>query len=88
MSTASISGMTISGGSAFNGGGLANYGTTTLTNCTVSGSYAANRGGGLYNLNGTINLTNCTLSGNSDARSGGDVQPRRRGHTRQLHRHR
>ena len=37
--TASISGLTISGGSAAgNGGGLANYGTATLTDCTISGN--------------------------------------------------
>ena len=40
--TASISGLTISGGNARSatGGGLANFGTTTLTNCTVSGNSA------------------------------------------------
>ncbi len=39
--TASISGLTISGGSAVgNGGGLANYGTATLTDCTLSGNTA------------------------------------------------
>src|SRR6516162_8397902 len=39
--TASISGLTITGGSAGNGGGLAIYGgTATLTNCTVSGNAA------------------------------------------------
>src|SRR5262249_11755583 len=38
--TASISGMTITGGNAGNdaGGGLFNRGTLTLTNCTVSGN--------------------------------------------------
>jgi hypothetical protein len=41
--TASISGLTISGGNVgfyYNGGGLYNFGTTTLTNCTVSGNSA------------------------------------------------
>ena len=43
-----------------------NYcGTTTLTNCTVSGNSAAIGGGGLYNCYGTATLTNCTVSGNS-----------------------
>ncbi len=41
--TASLSGLTISGGNASStqygyGGGLFNYGTATLTNCTVSGN--------------------------------------------------
>ena len=50
--TASISGLTITGGkTAGNGGGLYNDGgTVTLTNCTVSGNSASgNGGGGLYN---------------------------------------
>ena len=37
--TASLSGLTISGGSAEGiGGGLVNYGTATLTDCTISGN--------------------------------------------------
>jgi len=63
--TASISGLTISGGKTTgNGGGLYNNGgTATLTNCTVSGNSASN-GGGLWSC-GTAMLTNCTVSGNS-----------------------
>ena len=42
------------------------YGTTTLTNCTVSGNSAAGNGGGVGNDDyGTTTLTNCTVSGNS-----------------------
>ena len=64
--TASISGLTIAGGNtAGYGGGLPNYGTATLANCTVSGNSAVRRGGGLYQLDGTATLTNCTVSGNS-----------------------
>jgi hypothetical protein len=64
--SASISGLTISGGNAGsgNGGGLDNVGTTTLTDCTFSGNSAWG-GGGLANLDGTLTLTNCTVSGNS-----------------------
>jgi hypothetical protein len=84
--TASISGLTISGGNGNyigysgyhsnpRGGGLANYGTTTLTNCTVSGNAANNAyfggsGGGLSN-SGTLALTNCTISGNFSSFGGG-----------------
>ena len=73
--TASISGLTITGGIRLdNGGGLSNYGgTTTLTNCTVSGNYAAVDGGGLYSGNGTTTLTNCTVSGNSAGGNGGGL---------------
>ena len=61
--TASISGLTISGGYDYSlGGGLANYGTTTLTDCTISGN-GANYGGGMFN-DGTANISDCTLSGN------------------------
>ena len=69
--TASISGLTITGGNTTgSGGGLANFGTTSLTDCTVSGNSAANYsyGGGLYN-GGTLTMTNCTVSGNSTGNS-------------------
>jgi CSLREA domain-containing protein len=73
--TASISGMTITGGSAYNGGGLANYGgTLSLTNCTISGNSAHRygEGGGLVNYFGSnLTLTGCTVSGNSAFRGGG-----------------
>src|SRR5262245_35245522 len=61
--TASLSGMTITGGNADYGGGMFNNGALTLTNCTVSGN-SGFFGGGLWN-SGTTNLTNCTVSGNS-----------------------
>jgi len=61
--TAAISGLTVSNGSARNGGGILNMGTLELTNCTVSGN-AANFGGGIQN-SGTLTLTNCTVSDNT-----------------------
>ena len=68
------------------GGGLYNYGTTTLTNCTVSGNSASN-GGGLYDGGGTTTLTNCTVSGNS-ASNGGGGSTAWHDHADQLHRQR
>ncbi|HEV8065875.1 MAG TPA: right-handed parallel beta-helix repeat-containing protein, partial [Acidimicrobiales bacterium] len=67
--TASLSGLTITGGNVGygtgggGGGGLANFGTTTLTGCTVTGntSYSA---GGLFN-GGTTTLKDCIISDNS-----------------------
>ena len=69
--TASISGLTITGGgNEFSGGGLYNDGgNVTLTNCTVSGN-SAFIGGGLNNY-GSITLSNCTVSRNSASIGGG-----------------
>ena len=65
--TASLSGLTITGGNAGSGGGLFNDGTVTLTDATVSGNSAANSGGGLTNLGGlphcpSVQLTRATRS--------------------------
>jgi fibronectin-binding autotransporter adhesin len=69
--TSSISGVAINGGSTTsNGGGLANYGTVTLTDCTVSGNSAVTGGGGVDN-EGSATLTDCTVSGNSAGSGGG-----------------
>ncbi len=73
--TAAISGLTISGGwpGYGSGGGMANFGTATLTECTLSGNTALN-GGGVYNFGGAdLTLTDCTLSGNYAFGSGGGV---------------
>ncbi len=70
--TASLSGLTITGGVANQGGGLDNYGTAMLTDCTISGN-SANGGGGLdNNRHAVMTLTGCTISGNS-AETGGGV---------------
>jgi hypothetical protein len=67
--TASISQMTITGGSALDGGGLYNLGTATLTDCLVVGNSSGNagssgsNGGGIHN-DGTLTLSDCTVSGN------------------------
>ncbi len=67
--TASISGLTITGGNAGNGdgGGVLDYGTTTLTNCTISGNSAIKAAACTINA-GTANLIDCTVSGNSATR--------------------
>jgi cysteine-rich repeat protein len=62
--------LTVADGAASQGGGIANYGTATLANCTLSGNSANEGGGGIYNL-GNATLTNCTLSGNSAGYYGG-----------------
>ena len=77
--SASISGLTVSGGNAGqngSGGGLYNRGgTLTLTACTVSGNSAGGLGGGgLCNLNGVATLNACTVSGNSSPYGGGGLE--------------
>ncbi len=73
--TLSLTGVTISGNTAFDqGGGLATQfnGTTTLTDCTISGNSAGLAGGGLANLyNGAATLTDCTVSDNEAPTGGG-----------------
>ena len=76
--TASITGLTITGGSTTtSGGGVDNSGTLTLTDCTISGNTAAKDGGGLVSY-GYATLTNSTVSGNS-ARYGGGLDVETKG---------
>ncbi|MBV6403049.1 MAG: hypothetical protein CNIPEHKO_03372 [Anaerolineales bacterium] len=60
----------------FNGGGMYNAGTATLTNVTFSANSAGRlgigSGGGMYNT-GTATLTNVTFSANSAQDSGGGM---------------
>ena len=72
--TATLSGMTITGGNITNGsgGGIYNLGTVTLNNCTISGNSSDTGGGGMDSRGGgTATLTNCTISGNSAYNGGG-----------------
>jgi hypothetical protein len=70
--TATLSGMTITGGyiRSGNGGGIATGGTLTLLHSTISGNTAQNssgfvrgHGGGIYNT-GRLTLNDSTMSGN------------------------
>jgi hypothetical protein len=85
--TVSISGLTITNGYSTGGGGIANAGTLTLSNSTVTGNAAYYEGtfdfpayapgGGIYNGNnsGTAVLTiiNSTISGNWAGGDGGGI---------------
>lgn len=54
------------------GGGIANFGTLTLTNCIVSGNTASLNGGGIYNT-GAATLTDSTVTGNTALQNGGGI---------------
>jgi hypothetical protein len=69
--TLTLSNSTVSGNSAFLGGGIVNLGTLTLNNSTVSGN-SADTGGGIVNF-GTLSLNNSTVSGNSAGGDGGGI---------------
>jgi hypothetical protein len=72
-SSLALSGLTISGGNADNGGGLRNNaGTLALTNVTVSGNTASGNGGGLYTTSGSsTTLEDVTFNANTASVGGG-----------------
>ncbi|WP_019508633.1 Ig-like domain-containing protein [Pleurocapsa sp. PCC 7319] len=69
-----LTGSTLSGNSAINGGGLGNKsnGTVTLTGSTVSGNVAQD-GAGIQNNSGTLNVSNSTISDNQARSNGGGI---------------
>ena len=72
--TADLSGLTISGGSTtLHGGGLYNTGTTTLTDCTLSGNKASILGGAIFTNGPNLSLSDCTLALNTAGVSGGAI---------------
>lgn len=73
-SDVAMEGLTITGGSAPDGGGLyVSLDTLTLTDCTVTGNSSSYRGGGLYIDSGTTTLNICTVSGNVAFNVGGGL---------------
>ena len=68
----SLSNDTISGNSGSTGGGITNYGTLTVTDCTISGNSASYAGGGMWSV-GTATVTDSTFSRNSAASYGGGI---------------
>ena len=69
---AELRGMTVARGAAQDGGGIANSGTLTLTNSTVSGNSSGYNGGGIENY-GVLTLINSTVSGNNAGFLGGGI---------------
>jgi len=72
--TASLSGLTLTGGNTSEkGGAINNAGNLTLTNFILSDNTASS-GGGIYTTSGSqLTLTGCTLSGNSGTDSAGGI---------------
>ncbi|MBL9115081.1 MAG: hypothetical protein JNJ83_08735 [Verrucomicrobiaceae bacterium] len=74
-SSLTLRGLTLSGftGQTGNAGGaILNFGTLTLTQCSLSGNSATDASGGAIYNGGTLTLTQSTLSGNS-ASDGGAI---------------
>ena len=68
---AMISDLTISDGSSTDGGGIYSKGYLTINNCTISGNYSSDFGGGIYTGTGAdLDVTNCTFISNSSFNSG------------------
>ncbi|MGH2616439.1 MAG: hypothetical protein ACRDJC_14445, partial [Thermomicrobiales bacterium] len=72
--TVSLQSLRIAGGSTSFGGGIRNFGSLELTDCTITGNTATNFGSGIDN-SGTLKLTGCTVSGNvAMASQGGGIR--------------
>ncbi len=70
--TTNLNNVTVSGNSAYEGGGIyVDYGTLNATLTTVSGN-TAEYGGGVYNEWGNVTFADGTVNGNT-ARSGGGI---------------
>lgn len=68
--TIMISGLTITNGSRFQGGGIVSFGTATIEDSVVTGNTATQGGAGLAN-GGTMTVRNSVVSGNTADVQGG-----------------
>ncbi len=71
--TASISGLTVSGGHADEGGGINNQGTLTINHAAIVGNSAVRWGGGISSWLGTTRINNTTVAQNSADVWGGGI---------------
>lgn len=72
--TVILNNITITNGSATNGGGIFNNSTLTLNDSTVSSNHASSLGGGIADNTGAIlTLNNSTISGNTASTGGGAI---------------
>ena len=70
--TVTVSGMTIAGGNATDGGGIANNGKLTVTGNVFTGNNAS-YGGGIYNI-GTLTVIDSTFTENGSLYGGGGIE--------------
>jgi|GEM_PF-2219850 len=68
--SATVSNLTLTGGSAFLGGAIDNTGTLSIDHCVLSGNTAAGALGGAIFNSGTLSVLDTTLSGNSSTFGG------------------
>jgi hypothetical protein len=67
-----LDGLTITGGSSFQAGGMRNSGSSpSVTTCTFVGNAAGWRGGAMFNENSSPTVTDCTFVDNSAHNEGG-----------------
>ncbi|WP_339748826.1 choice-of-anchor Q domain-containing protein, partial [uncultured Rubinisphaera sp.] len=71
--TATISGLTLTGGNASEGGSIYSSGNLTVTNSTITNNSSENDGGGIFSF-GNIIVKNSTISGNSSLYDGGAIR--------------
>ncbi len=72
-SPVTLTGLTMTGGSAGDGGAIYNTGSLSLKRCAVTGNTASHYGGGIYNA-GALSVTNSEISANSaNASVGGGI---------------
>src|SRR5262245_32805007 len=69
--TVSISGLTLTGGDTYAGGGIHNRENLTLTASIISGNAATDWGGGIYNYRGNLTVIDGTISANVAGYGGG-----------------
>ena len=72
-SNVTIAGLTLTDGSADNGGAIYSAENLTLDSVTITESAASQDGGGLYALGAATSLRQCTISGNTAGKEGGGI---------------
>jgi parallel beta helix pectate lyase-like protein len=78
--TTTLSGLTISNGSANDSGGggihVVSYSTLTVRRCTITGNVGPWGGGGIEDYSANLNLIDCSISNNSvgDGQRGGGIE--------------